>query len=99
MSDNTGTIRGRVVKGKSVRSGEVARNTGGTRDYELLVNKPSINGEELIGNYDEIDPTVPEWAKQETKPTYTYDEVGAVGAENELHISEIDRMFATVFGE
>lgn len=45
-----------------------------------------------------VDPSVPEWAKQQEKPTYTYDEVGAVGAENELHITEIDRMFQTVFG-
>ena len=58
------------------------------------------DGETLVVDLPFIsDPAVPEWAKQETKPTYTYDEVGAVGAENELHISEIDRMFAAVFGE
>lgn len=32
---------------------------------------------------EEQDPTVPEWAKTETKPTYTADEVGAI-AESEL---------------
>lgn len=32
---------------------------------------------------EEKDPTVPEWAKTETKPTYTADEVGAI-AESEL---------------
>lgn len=90
---------GTVTKGKSLSAGEVARNTNSNRDYQNLDNKPTINGTELFDNYDEIDPTVPEWAKQETKPTYTYDEVGAVGAENEIHINEIDRMFATVFGE
>lgn len=37
--------------------------TGGTRDYNKLLNKPSINSTELIGNYNEIDPTVPQWAK------------------------------------
>lgn len=30
------------------------------------------------GNINESDPTVPEWAKQEKKPTYTADEVGAI---------------------
>lgn len=32
-----------------------------------------------LGNYltEETDPTVPSWAKQKNKPTYTYDEVGA----------------------
>ena len=90
---------GTVTKGKSLQAGEVARNVNANRDYQLLENKPTINGTELFDNYNEIDPTVPEWAKAETKPTYTYDEVGAVGAENEIHINEIDRMFATVFGE
>ena len=33
--------------------------------------------------FTEKDPTVPEWAKTETKPTYTADEVGAI-AESEL---------------
>lgn len=46
-----------------------------------------------------VDYSIYEWARAETKPEYTYDEVGAVGAENELHITEIDRMFQTVFGE
>ena len=60
------------------------------------------DGETLVNDLPfvtSIDITVPEWAKESEKPTYTYDEVGAVGAENELHITEIDRMFATVFGE
>ena len=36
-----------------------------TNDYEKLKNKPKINNTELIGNYNEIDPTVPNWAKDE----------------------------------
>lgn len=38
-----------------------------TSDYEKLINHPSINGTKLIGNYDEIDPTVPEWVKNQTE--------------------------------
>ncbi|MBQ0112357.1 MAG: hypothetical protein KBT03_04425 [Bacteroidales bacterium] len=40
-----------------------------TSDYQKLINKPTINGSypeyaaELVENYDEVDPTVPEWAK------------------------------------
>ena len=30
-----------------------------------------------LDSYTETDPTVPDWAKQSTKPTYTADEVGA----------------------
>lgn len=72
--------------------------SGGTNDYRTLLNKPKINGETLFGNYNEKDPTVPSWAKKENKPAYNYSEVGAVGAENELHFEEIDRMFNAVFG-
>lgn len=46
----------------------------------------------------EDDPTVPDWAKNATKPSYTPEEVGAVNADNELEFAEIDRMFAAVFG-
>lgn len=61
-------------------------------DYVALTNKPQISGVELSGNKtlddlgiqpkgnyltQENAPTVPEWAKQPNKPTYTADEVGA----------------------
>lgn len=39
---------------------------------------------EKLNNLDETDPTVPEWAKAETKPTYTAEEVGAATAEDVL---------------
>ena len=65
----------------------------GTYDYLELNNKPQINSVELIGNKTsgdlglqpagnyltvEVDPTVPSWAKESTKPSYTPSEVGAV---------------------
>lgn len=56
---------------------EVFELVGGSDDYLKLKNKPSINGQELINNYNEIDPTVPSWAKQEKPPTYTAADVGA----------------------
>ena len=43
----------------------------GTTDYEKLRNKPKLNGNEIIGEVEEIDPTVPLWAKEETRPVYT----------------------------
>lgn len=66
---------------------------GETENYNDLSNKPQINSVELSGNKTaedlglqpagnyltgESDPTVPEWAKQDNKPEYTADEVGAV---------------------
>lgn len=62
-------------------------------DYTALTNKPQIAGIELAGNKTlenlgiqpkgtyltkETDPTVPAWAKESKKPTYTADEVGAL---------------------
>lgn len=75
----------------------------GTSDYNGLTNKPKINGVELsgeksledlgiqpAGDYltEETDPTVPSWAKQATKPSYTAEEVGALP--NTTVIPEID---------
>ena len=48
---------------------------GGVRDYEKLDNLPKLNGDTIIGNVVERDPTVPLWAKSASKPVYTPDEI------------------------
>lgn len=68
-------------------------------DYEKLKNKPKINDIELIGNKtldelgiqskgnylsEETDPTVPDWAKQAKKPTYTASEIGALSSDTKI---------------
>lgn len=47
------------------------------------VVKAALDGKQAKGNYltTETDPTVPAWAKAETKPTYTASEVGALPAD------------------
>jgi hypothetical protein len=65
----------------------------GSTDYENLTNKPAINsvtlsgdksledlGIQPAGDYltEEVDPTVPSWAKAESKPSYTFDELSDV---------------------
>lgn len=40
----------------------------------------------------ETDPTVPAWAKAETKPSYTAEEIEAVAESNYISIVDIDRM-------
>lgn len=62
------------------------------RDYNKLENKPSINGTELIGNYDEIDPTVPSWAKEPFKPEYNLDEVAS-----EMSFADIKDAWDSIF--
>lgn len=82
-----------------IRFGETVRlDLGNTipvpvRDYLLMINKPQINGHELVGNFvikvgdlendagylqTETDPTVPGWAKEPQKPIYTAEEVHAL---------------------
>jgi hypothetical protein len=70
-----------------------AGGSGGTTDYTQLTNKPSVNDIELTGNKtsadlgiqpagnyltEEVDPTVSAWAKEPTKPSYTFDELSDV---------------------
>ena len=55
----------------------------GTSDYEKLKNLPKLDGRPIVGDIPELDPTVPEWAKNPTKPEYTAEDVGAV-AEKDL---------------
>jgi hypothetical protein len=65
----------------------------GTDDYNDLINLPTLNGETIKGDMTEIDPTVPEWSKQSTKPTYTADEVNALDVDAALTLEEIDELF------
>lgn len=51
-------------------------------DYEQLKNKPRLNGKEISGDMYETDPTIPEWAKAQNKPSYTPEEVNAVNNDN-----------------
>lgn len=69
-----------------------------TSDYRKLKNKPTINGTELYDNYDEIDPTVHQWAKEENKPRYDVNEIDdALDQNNELTFAEIKDVFDLVF--
>jgi hypothetical protein len=69
----------------------------GTDDYEKLKNLPHINGTELVGNYDELDPTVPDWAKENTKPSYTPNEINAVDVRDEISFTDIKEMWDSIF--
>ncbi len=67
----------------------------GTSDYNKLKNKPTLNGKEIIGAMEEIDPTVPTWAKSETRPVYTPEDVGAMaeGSIASVSTTEIDELW------
>ena len=67
----------------------------GTSDYNKLKNKPKLNGNEIIGEVEEIDPTVPTWAKAETRPVYTPEDVGAMaeGSVTSVSTTELDELW------
>lgn len=67
----------------------------GTSDYNKLKNKPKLNGNEIIGEVEEIDPTVPLWAKAETRPVYTPEDVGAMaeGSVTNVSTTELDGLW------
>lgn len=67
----------------------------GTNDYNKLKNKPKLNGNEIIGEVEEIDPTVPTWAKAETRPVYTPEDVGAMaeGSVTSVSTTELDELW------
>lgn len=67
----------------------------GTTDYEKLRNKPKLNGNEIIGEVEEIDPTVPLWAKEETRPVYTPEDIGAMpeGSVTSVSTTELDELW------
>ena len=56
-------------------------------DYADLKNKPSLHGKTISGDMKEIDPTVADWAKSQTRPVYNADDVGAVGKDELVDIS------------
>ena len=72
---------------------EVHEGANGVSDYNKLKNIPTLDGIPIMGDMRERDPTVPEWAKQEFKPTYSADEVNAVCADDGISIDELARLF------
>ena len=67
--------------------------SGGTWDYNALKNKPTLNGKTIQGDMQENDPTVSEWAKEAKKPTYTPDEIGALGKGDAIPLEWLAKLF------
>lgn len=66
-----------------------------SRSYNDLEDKPRLNGEVIVGDMAETDPTVPNWAKAPTKPEYSANEVGAIpeGAMVQLDAGDFAEMW------
>ncbi len=67
----------------------VYKENTGTWDYEKLENLPKLDGEVIVGNVQEKDPTVPIWAKSSEKPVYSQEDIG-IGA---ISLVDLDKLF------
>lgn len=67
-------------------------------DYNILKNKPTLNGVVLQGDVQEKDPTVPDWAKSQTRPVYSAQDVGALGKEDveEISLTALEQLWNTI---
>lgn len=66
-----------------------------SRSYNDLEDKPKLNGEPIVGDVREKDPTVPSWAKNPTPPEYTAEDVGAVPSGAVLGAADFEYMWDT----
>ena len=60
LSANLNTIDGKITEAVVIYGGDL--------DYTKLKNKPTLNGKEIVGAMEEVDPGVPEWAKEPEIP-------------------------------
>ncbi len=54
------------------------KDTAGLSDLDAAVKASLTKADTALQSYTETDPTVPAWAKEAAKPTYTATEVGAI---------------------
>ena len=66
-------------------------NLGGTDDYEKLKNLPTLNGSKIIGDMNEVDPTVPRYVKE--GKAVNEDNVGIIG------VLDVKRIWDSVFSK
>ena len=66
-------------------------NLGGTDDYEKLKNLPTLNGYKIIGDMNEIDPTVPGYVKE--GKAVNEENVGTIG------VLDVKRIWDSVFNK
>lgn len=92
-----GAISGNIV---NIATTPIAGGTRVTFTYILEDGTQKQSSFDVMDGVagEEKDPTVPDWAKQENKPTYSADEVGAVSAGSAMSYADIDEIFKMAFG-
>ena len=76
--DTLSTSAGKVKKSFEELGDLAYRDTVTDEDLSPELKEAIKKAEDAMQDYTETDPTVPDWAKEPTKPTYTATEVGAI---------------------
>ena len=87
-TSNTGTI----TSVKTTEGAHTAINvSSGAAEFNVPTKTSHLtNDSGFLTSYTETDPTVPSWAKQSSKPTYTASEVGAVAKSGDTMTGDLN---------
>jgi len=85
LSSLTGMLDGISGRVKDIEDKESAWNSKQDVITDIdVIRSGAALGATALQSYTEIDPTVPNWAKQANKPTYTAAEIGALPSDTEI---------------
>lgn len=76
--DTMAVAFGKIAKYLADLGGLAYKDTAGLSDLDSGVKASLAKADTALQSYTETDPTVPAWAKESTKPSYTATEVGAI---------------------
>ena len=84
LSNLDTTLKNDIVSAinEVLQTGGKVKSVNGKTGDVVLKTSDLTNDSGYLTSYTETDPTVPSWAKQPSKPTYTAQEVGATSIEN-----------------
>lgn len=80
--ESLGTIAGKILKYMNDFGSLAYKTTVAKVDLAKEVTDSLAKADSALQSYTETDPTVPAWAKNATKPTYTASEVGALSLDD-----------------
>lgn len=83
LSDLSTTLKNNIVSAinEVLQTGGKVKSVNGKTGDVVLKTSDLTNDSGYLTSYTETDPTVPSWAKQQQKPSYTASEVGAATTE------------------
>lgn len=91
LSDSsTNPVQNKVIKSALDAKGTYSKPSGGipSSDLASAVQTSLGKADTALQSFTETDPTVPNWAKASSKPSYTASEVGAAPAVAEVTVSD-----------